>query len=72
MINYEEHGVLDLKTVMAPSIRHADEGYMIFPGEAKRQASAKDIMKVLKAQALFFKFNGDSFMGGDIVFKRFS
>ena len=54
---HEEHGSLDLKTVMAPSIRHVEEGYMIFPGEARRQASAKDIIESFEGTRLyFFKF----------------
>ena len=68
---HEEHGVLDLKTVMAPSIRHAEEGYMIFPGEAKRQASAKDIIESFEGTKHYFlNSDGDSFIGGDIVFQK--
>ena len=44
---------------------------MIFPGEAKRQASAKDIIESFEGTRLYFlNSNGDSFMGGDIVVQK--
>ena len=51
---HEEHGVLDLKTVMAPSIRYAEEGYRIFTGEAKRQASVKSIIESFEGTKMYF------------------
>ena len=68
---HEEHGELDLKTVMASSIRHAEEGYMIFPGEAKRQASAKSIIESFEGTKLYFlNSEGNSFIAGDIVVQK--
>ena len=68
---HEEHGVLDLKTVMTPSIRYAEEGYMILTGEAKRQASVKNIIESFDGTKLYFlNSEGDSFMPGDIVFQK--
>ena len=68
---HEEHGDLDLKTVMASSIRHAEEGYMIFPGEAKRQASAKSIIESFEGTKLYFlNSEGNSFIAGDIVVQK--
>ena len=68
---HEEHGVLDLKTVMAPAIRYAEEGYMILTGEAKRQASVKNIIESFEGTKLYFlNSEGDSFMPGDIVFQK--
>ena len=68
---HEEHGVLDLKTVMTPSIRYAEEGYMILTGEAKRQASVKNIIESFEGTKLYFlNSDGDSFMPGDIVFQK--
>jgi len=68
---HEEHGVLDLKTVMAPSIRYAEEGYRIFTGEAKRQASVKSIIESFEGTKMYFlNSNGESFKPGDIVFQK--
>ena len=68
---HEEHGVLDLKTVMTPSIRYAEEGYMILTGEAKRQASVKNIIESFEGTKLYYlNSEGDSFMPGDIVFQK--
>ena len=45
---HEDNGVLDLKTVMEPSIALAEDGFYLYPGEIKRQQSDKEKLNLLR------------------------
>ena len=50
---HEENGVLDLETVMAPSIDIAENGFLILPGEIKRQQYEKEKIESFEGCLLY-------------------
>ena len=68
---HEENGVLDLETVMAPSIDIAENGFLILPGEIKRQQYEKEKIESFEGTKMYFlNSNGDSFKPGDILIQK--
>ncbi len=68
---HKNHGSLSLEKVMAPAIKHAEEGYRILPLESMRQQSAKTIFENFEGtRAHFLNKNGDSFQSGDLVVQK--
>ena len=51
---HEENGVLDLQTVMQPSIDIAENGFMILPGEIKRQQYEKEKIESFEGTKMYF------------------
>ena len=63
---HEENGLLNLKSVMEPAIKLAEEGFIILPGEIKRQQSEKDKLNEFDGSKKYFlDSKGDSFEIGD-------
>ena len=70
---HKENGVLDLQTVMQPSIDIAENGFMILPGEIKRQQYEKEKIESFEGTKMYFlNSDGESFKPGDYTnSKRF-
>jgi len=68
---HEENGILDLKTVMQPSITFAEKGFLLYPGEIKRQQSDKEKIESFEGTKLYFlDSKGESFKPGDILVQK--
>jgi len=68
---HEENGVLDLQTVMQPSIDIAENGFMILPGEIKRQQYEKEKIESFEGTKMYFlNSNGESFKPGDLLIQK--
>ena len=68
---HEENGVLDLKTVMEPSISLAEDGFYLYPGEIKRQQSDKEKIESFEGTKLYFlNSEGESFRPGDKLVQK--
>jgi gamma-glutamyltranspeptidase/glutathione hydrolase len=68
---HEENGVLDLQTVMQPSISIAENGFMILPGEIKRQQYEKEKIESFEGTKMYFlNSNGESFKPGDLLIQK--
>ncbi|MDC0928861.1 gamma-glutamyltransferase, partial [Flavobacteriaceae bacterium] len=63
---HEENGVLDLKTVMQPSISIAQNGFYLLPGEVTRQQYEKEKIGSFEGSKNYFlNSDGESFKIGD-------
>ena len=63
---HEDNGVLDLKTVMEPSIFLAEDGFYLYPGEIKRQLKDKEKIESFEGTKLYFlNSKGESLISGD-------
>ena len=63
---HQDNGVLDLKTVMEPSIFLAEDGFYLYPGEIKRQLNDKEKIQSFKGTKLYFlNSEGESLISGD-------
>ncbi|MBC8300226.1 MAG: gamma-glutamyltransferase, partial [Pelagibacterales bacterium] len=68
---HKENGVLDLQTVMQPSIDIAENGFMILPGEIKRQQYEKEKIESFEGTKMYFlNSNGESFKPGDLLIQK--
>ena len=68
---HEENGVLNLKTVMEPSISLAEDGFYLYPGEIKRQQSDKEKIESFEGTKLYFlNSEGESFRPGDKLVQK--
>ena len=68
---HEDNGVLDLKTVMEPSIALAEDGFYLYPGEIKRLQSDKEKIKSFMGTKLYFlNSEGESFIPGDKLVQK--
>ena len=68
---HEENGVLDIKTVMEPSISLAEDGFYLYPGEIKRQQSDKEKIESFEGTKLYFlNSEGESFRPGDKLVQK--
>ncbi len=68
---HEDNGVLDLKTVMEPSIALAEDGFYLYPGEIKRLQSDKEKIKSFVGTKLYFlNSEGESFIPGDKLVQK--
>ena len=68
---HEENGVLDLKTVMEPSITLAEDGFYLYPGEIKRQQSDKEKIESFEGTKIYFlNSEGESFEPGDKLVQK--
>ena len=68
---HEDNGVLDLKTVMEPSITLAEDGFYLYPGEIKRLQSDKEKIKSFVGTKLYFlNSEGESFIPGDKLVQK--
>ena len=61
----EEHGSLPLKEVMKPAIKYAKKGFPLLKGEAKRQASAKELLQEFKGSQQYFLKDGRTYLEGE-------
>ena len=67
----EDHGVLELNSVLAPAIDYAENGYKILPGEALRQQMAKEkILEFEGSSYHFLKENGAVNSSGDLIIQK--
>ena len=63
--------MLDLKTVMEPSIALAEDGFYLYPGEIKRLQSDKEKIKSFVGTKLYFlNSEGESFIPGDKLVQK--
>ena len=68
---HEENGILDLETVMQPSISIAENGFTLLPGELKRQQSEKEKIQSFDGTKLYFlTSSGESFQLGDKLVQK--
>ena len=68
---HKENGVLDLQTVMQPSIDIAENGFMILPGEIKRQQYEKEKIESFEGTKMYFlNSDGESFKPGDLLIQK--
>tara|TARA_B100000900_G_scaffold114693_1_gene96169 strand:- start:10160 stop:11767 length:1608 start_codon:yes stop_codon:yes gene_type:complete len=68
---HEENGILDLKTVMSPSINIASNGFTILPGEIERQKNEREkIMLFEGTKSYFLNSNEESFKIGDKLIQK--
>ena len=68
---HQENGVLDLKTVMQPSINIAENGFFLLPGEISRQQNEKEkIASFEGSKNYFLNSNGESFKIGDKLIQK--
>jgi len=67
----EENGDLPLKTVLAPAIKYANEGFSILPGEALRQKMAfEKIIEFEGTSQYFLKSDKTSYTAGDLLIQK--
>ena len=68
---HEENGNLDLKTVMQPAIKIAEEGFVVLPGGIKRFQSEKEKLKLFEGSSLYFLDSiGESFKDGHLLVQK--
>ena len=68
---HEENGVLDLKTVMQPSISIAQNGFYLLPGEVTRQQYEKEKIGSFEGSKNYFlNSDGESFKIGDKLIQK--
>ena len=68
---HQENGVLDLESVMQPSIDIAENGFMVLPGEIIRQQYEKEKIESFDGTKIYFlNSNGESFKPGDILIQK--
>ena len=68
---HEENGHLDLKTIMQPAIKIAEEGFLVLPGEIKRFQSEKEKLKLFEGSKIYFlDSEGESYRNGHSLFKK--
>ena len=68
---HEENGNLDLKTVMQPAIKIAEEGFFVLPGGIKRFQSEKEKLKLFEGSSLYFLDSiGESFKDGHLLVQK--
>lgn len=68
---HKENGILDLQTVMNPSISLAENGFLLFPGELKRLEKDKEKFESFEGTKLYFlNSEGESFKPGDILVQK--
>ena len=68
---HEENGVLDLKTVMQPSISIAENGFFLLPGEITRQQYEKEKITSFEGTKIYFlNSDGESFKIGDKLIQK--
>jgi gamma-glutamyltranspeptidase/glutathione hydrolase len=68
---HEDNGVLDLKTVMEPSIALAEDGFYLYPGEIKRLQSEIEKIESFEGTKLYFlNSEGKSFIPGDKLVQK--
>ncbi len=66
-----KYGNLPLKTVMGPSIKYAEHGFHILPGEAIRHSYVKSIINEFKGSKKYFlKKNDKTFEKGDLFVQK--
>jgi len=61
----EEHGSLPLEVVMKPAIKYAKKGFPILKGEARRQASAKKLLREFEGSRQYFLKDGRTYQAGE-------
>ena len=68
---HKENGNLDLKTVMQPAIKIAEEGFVVLPGGIKRFQSEKEKLKLFEGSSLYFLDSiGESFKDGHLLVQK--
>ena len=68
---HEENGNLDLKTVMQPAIKIAEEGFLVLPGGIKRFQSEKEKLKLFEGSKLYFlDSEGESYRNGHVLVQK--
>jgi gamma-glutamyltranspeptidase/glutathione hydrolase len=67
----EDYGTLPLETVMAPAIKHAEQGFALLPGEALRQSMAvKEIQQFPGTSQYFLQANGETYPAGAVLTQK--
>ncbi len=65
---HQEHGSLPWASLLAPAIHLAEEGFALLPGEAARQAQAKEnFQDNLGFQQVFLTSAGDTYAAGETL-----
>ena len=68
---HEENGNLDLKTVMQPAIKIAEEGFVVLPGGIKRFQSEKEKLKLFEGSSFYFLDSiGESYKDGHLLVQK--
>ena len=68
---HEENGNLDLKTIMQPAIKIAEEGFLVLPGGIKRFQSEKEKLKLFEgSKSYFLDSEGESYRNGHVLVQK--
>ena len=68
---HQENGVLDLETIMQPSIDAAQNGFLILPEAIKRIAGSKsEFEKFEGSKKYFLNLNGEAYKFGDKLIQK--
>jgi gamma-glutamyltranspeptidase/glutathione hydrolase len=67
---HKEHGKLPLETIMAPAIKLAKEGFLVYPELAKALKYRAEILKRFKASRKIFTRNGEVLKLGDRLVQK--
>ena len=68
---HEENGNLDLKTIMQPAIKIAEEGFLVLPGGIKRFQSEKEKLKLFEGSKFYFlDSEGESHRNGHVLVQK--
>ncbi len=68
---HEENGNLDLKTIMQPAIKIAEEGFLVLPGGIKRFQSEKEKLKLFEGSKFYFlDSEGESYRNGHVLVQK--
>ena len=66
-----EFGTLPLETVMGPAIRYAEGGFVLLPGEARRQSmSAAQVAEFEGTRQYYLKADGSPYEAGEVLIQR--
>lgn len=66
----EKHGTMDLKTVMAPAIAYAENGYKLLPLAAFRHAYAIEEIRKYKGTSQYFLKGDTTYQAGDLFVQK--
>ena len=68
---HEENGNLDLKTIMQPAIKIAEEGFLVLPGGIKRFQSEKEKLMLFEgSKSYFLDSEGESYRNGNVLVQK--
>ncbi len=66
-----EFGTLPLETVMGPAIRYAEGGFVLLPGEARRQSmSVAEVAEFEGTRQYYLKADGSPYEDGEVLIQK--